>query len=72
MPHLISALTHHDLVRLHRVVFSVEEAQLDGGRVLREDREVDALAVPICTEWVGLAGPDTHLVWSVLEIVPVE
>ena len=72
VPHLIGALAQHDLVRLDRVVFAVEQAQLDAGRVLGEDREVDALAVPSCAEWIGLAWPDTHIVWSVLKIVPVE
>src|SRR6185437_10239863 len=38
----------------------VEEAELDAGGVLGEEREVDSLSIPGCAERIGLAGPDAH------------
>ena len=39
---------------------AVEQAELDGGRVLREEGEVDPFAVPGGAERIRLAGPDAH------------
>jgi hypothetical protein len=61
VPHLVGALRHADLVRLLRVVRVVEEAQLHPRRVLREEGEVDAFAVPRRAEGVLLSGPHSHL-----------
>ena len=46
MPHVVGELGEHDPVRLFGVVRIVEQVQLDAGRVLGEEREVHALAVP--------------------------
>ena len=57
MPHLIRALAQPDALVLDAVVGTVEETQLHRGRVLRENREVDAGAVPRRPLGVWLAGP---------------
>ena len=61
VPHLIRVLVDLNLRALDRVIFFVEETELDGGCVLREEGEVDTFAVPRRTEWVGLSGPDAHV-----------
>jgi hypothetical protein len=60
MPDLIGLFTDLNLGALGRVVFVIEETQLDAGRILGEDGEVDAFAIPRRTEWVGLSRPDAH------------
>jgi hypothetical protein len=61
MPHLVRLLTDLYFRALGGVVLVIEEAELDAGRVLREEGEVDAFAIPRRTEWVGLARPDAHV-----------
>src|SRR5581483_8755086 len=60
MPHLVGALLERDARPLVVAVRPVEEAELDAGRALGEEREVDARAVPGRAERIGLAGPDPH------------
>ena len=71
VPDLIGALAQSDRVRFDVVVFVLEQAELDAGRVLGEDREVDALAVPCGTERIRLAGPDAHVFSSGSEVVVI-
>src|SRR5262249_5942520 len=60
MPHLDVALLELDPHRLPPLVAVVEEAQLDPGGVLREQRKVDAGAVPGGPQWMGGPRPDPH------------
>ena len=64
VPDVIGALTHADLERLDGVRFAMKQTEVDAGRILGKDREVDTLAVPGCSERIGLAGPDAHLAFS--------
>src|SRR5206468_8272182 len=60
VPDQVGAPLHGNPDRLARVVRSIEQAQLHRTRVFGEDREVDALAVPRRTLWVGSPGPDSE------------
>src|SRR5262249_29215716 len=61
VPHEAVPLGERDARRFVRVVCPVEEAELHAGGVLREEREVHALAVPRGAERVRAAWPDAHL-----------
>ena len=61
VPDLVGPFPKQNLVLLDRIVRPLEQTELDGGRVLGEDGEVDALSVPGGAEGVGKAGPDAHL-----------
>jgi hypothetical protein len=68
MPNIIGLLGHSDPLVLNWPIGCVEQAQLDAGGVLREEREIDALAIPGGTQRVGLARPDRgHLIVSWLD-----
>src|SRR5262245_45149975 len=41
----------------------IEQAKLDAARVLGKDREIDALAIPGCSQGMRTAGPGTHASW---------
>ena len=41
-------------------IVGVEEAELDPRRVLREEREIRPVTVPVRAEREGMAGPDVH------------
>src|SRR5207249_5130727 len=60
VPDLIRPFAEHDLVLLDRIIGPVEQAELDRRRVLGEEREVDTLAIPRGSEWVGKTRPDSH------------
>ena len=57
VPDLVGALGQRDALPFASPAF-VEDAQLDLLRVLRKEREIDALAVPGCAARIGVAGPD--------------
>ena len=58
VPDEVGLLGHADACRLARVLPRVEQAELHRGRVLGEEGEVDAQAVPGRPEGIGPAGPD--------------
>ena len=60
MPDHVGLLGQGDAGCLCGRVEGVEQAQLDLGGVLGEQREVDAGPVPGRAERVGLARPDAH------------
>ena len=60
VPHLIAALGHRNAPHLVRIVRALEEAQIDARPVLREEREVDALTIPMCAERERLSRPNPH------------
>ncbi len=60
VPDPIGALGERDADPLAGRVGRIEEAQMDGGRVLREQGEVDAGAVPRCAKGRGCAGQGIH------------
>src|SRR5678815_6032934 len=62
--HMVGTLTQTDRVQLRVVALMREEAQVDGSRVLGEDREVDALSVPRCAEGIRMSWPYTHARFS--------
>src|SRR5262249_28919216 len=66
VPDLIGPLADADLVGFDRVVLTVEETQLDASRVFGKEGEVHTLAIPRRSEWVWLAGPDTHFEFAFL------
>src|SRR5262249_51379258 len=54
------ALAQRDAVGLARVARGSEQAEIDGGRVLREEGEVHPLPIPRGAERIRCAGPDPH------------
>ena len=60
VPDQVGSLSKRDPVGGRRVVRPVEKTELDTGRMLGEDREVDAFAVPRRTLRIGPAGPDPN------------
>jgi hypothetical protein len=63
VPDLIRSFDEVGSPRFAPSVRRVEEAELDGSRVLGEQREIDTLSVPRGAERVRLPGPDAlHLV----------
>ncbi len=60
VPHVVRALLQLDAERLLLVSRGLEQTEVDGVGVLREQGEVDALSVPRRPQRVGLAGPDSH------------
>src|SRR4029453_105700 len=60
VPHEAVSFGERDACRFARVIRPVEQAELDRGGMLREEREVHPLAIPGGTERVGAAGPDAH------------
>src|SRR5215472_6267159 len=67
VPNLIGALANADHIRFDRIVFTIEEAEIDRRCIFGEQGEVDALAVPRCSERIGFAGPDAHSGWSLVQ-----
>ncbi len=57
VPDLVRVLAQLDALQLV-LAGLIEDAQLDFSRVGREQREVDAFAIPCRASGVGLAGPD--------------
>ncbi len=60
VPNAVRAHRERDANRLLRGAWRIEQAQFDSGGLAREDREVDAFAVPGGAEWVRRAGPCSH------------
>ena len=60
MPDEAVALAQRDAVGLARIAGGGEQTEIDGGRVLREESEVDPLAIPRGAERIRHAGPDPH------------
>src|SRR5262249_13841708 len=58
VPDLVVALLQPDTRHLAIARRIVEQAQLDAGRVLREQREVDARPAPRCAQRIGRSRPD--------------
>ena len=56
MPHLVGVFRQHD-ARLLVLARALEQAQLDLLGMRREQREIDALAVPGRAERIGLTRP---------------
>jgi hypothetical protein len=65
MPHLVGLFRHADSHGLAVVIFTVKQAQLDAGSVLREQGEVNAGAIPIGSQRIRTAWPYFH------EILPL-
>src|SRR5450759_3763363 len=60
VPHLIGALGEANRRRLVRVTFIAKEAEVHRARVLGEEREVHANAIPGCAQRIRPAWPDAH------------
>src|ERR1035437_704763 len=56
----VGGYRHGDAFHRDGVVGMLEDAELDGGGMLREEGKVDPFAVPGGPEWVGPSGPDPH------------
>src|SRR5262249_33265220 len=60
MPDQIRTFHQWDALTRHGILRMIEEAKLDGGSVLGEDREVGPLAIPGRTEGSRSARPDPN------------
>src|SRR5262245_16178734 len=60
VPDLIGVFLEYDASRFHRVVRGVEQAELDLGRILGEQGEVDAGAVPRRSQRIRPPRPHSH------------
>jgi hypothetical protein len=59
VPDLIPPLYQRDPLGFGLILGSIEQAELDPGPVLREEREVRPLPVPGCAEGTRLSRPDS-------------
>src|SRR6185437_7558742 len=61
VPDLVVSLAQRDARALDGIIGPAEQTQLEAARVFREDREVDAFAIPVGAERVWVAGPYAHV-----------
>jgi hypothetical protein len=57
MPHIIGAVAYQAALAFVPPI-PVAPAKFNFLSILREQREIDALTVPVGAAWIGAAGPD--------------
>src|SRR5881396_2059320 len=60
VPDLIALLLHSNARRVSVGVGSVEQAEFHSRGILGKDGEVDSLAIPCGSQWIGGARPSSH------------
>src|SRR5512141_31244 len=60
MPDLIGLLLYSNARRLSVGVGSVEQAEFHSRSILGKDGEVDSLAIPCGSQWIGPSRPRSH------------